>query len=88
MDCPDKYRVFGIDELKEVMEGFSSKCPIQRSVYKGCVDGKVFAIKKKKWNAYEELKVLQKVSGFLPSLMPQFNLFTVDLILWFYLQYY
>ncbi|KAI6693339.1 hypothetical protein NL676_021049 [Syzygium grande] len=61
-DCLDKYRVFGIDELKEATEGFSSKCLIQGSVYKGCVDGEVFAIKKMKWNAYEELKILQKVN--------------------------
>ncbi|KAL3727113.1 hypothetical protein ACJRO7_031937 [Eucalyptus globulus] len=61
-DCLDKYRVFGIDELKEATEGFSPKCLIQGSVYKGCVDGEMFAIKKMKWNAYEELKILQKVN--------------------------
>lgn len=61
-DCLDKYRVFGIDELKEATDGFSSKCLIQGSVYKGCLNGEVFAIKKMKWNAYEELKILQKVN--------------------------
>lgn len=61
-DCLDKYRVFGIDELKEATEGFSPRCLIQGSVYKGCVDGEMFAIKKMKWNAYEELKILQKVN--------------------------
>ncbi|XP_030543481.1 serine/threonine receptor-like kinase NFP [Rhodamnia argentea] len=60
--CLDKYRVFGIDELKEATDGFSSRCLIQGSVYKGFLDGEVFAIKKMKWNAYEELKILQKVN--------------------------
>lgn len=60
-DCLDKYRVFGIDELVEATDGFDQSCLIQGSVYKGEIDGHVFAIKKMKWNAYEELKILQKV---------------------------
>eukprot|EP00256_Glycine_max_P008941 XP_003518770.1 serine/threonine receptor-like kinase NFP [Glycine max] len=61
-DCLDKYRVFGIDELVEATDGFDQSCLIQGSVYKGEIDGHVFAIKKMKWNAYEELKILQKVN--------------------------
>ncbi|CAA0828280.1 Unknown protein [Striga hermonthica] len=60
--CLDKYRVFGIEDLKKATEGFDDKCLIQGSVYKGCIDGEFFAIKKMKWNAYEELKILQKVN--------------------------
>lgn len=61
-DCLDKYRVFGIQELVEATDGFHHSCLIQGSVYKGEIDGEVFAIKKMKWNAYEELKILQKVN--------------------------
>ncbi|OIW07712.1 hypothetical protein TanjilG_19655 [Lupinus angustifolius] len=61
-DCLDKYRVFGIDELLEATDGFDESCLIQGSVYKGEIDGEVYAIKKMKWNAYEELKILQKVN--------------------------
>ncbi|XP_061356736.1 serine/threonine receptor-like kinase NFP [Gastrolobium bilobum] len=61
-DCLDKYRVFGIEELIEATDGFDQSCLIQGSVYKGSIDGEVFAIKKMKWNAYEELKILQKVN--------------------------
>lgn len=60
--CLDKYRVFGIDELEEATEGFHESCLIQGSVYKGSIDGEVYAIKKMKWNACEELKILQKVN--------------------------
>lgn len=60
-DCLDKYRVFGINELKEATGGFGASSLIQGSVYKGSIDGEVYAIKKMKWNAYEELKILQKV---------------------------
>ncbi|KZV57041.1 Kinase family protein [Dorcoceras hygrometricum] len=60
--CLDKYRVFGIDELREATDGFDEKWVIQGSVYRGIVDGEVYAIKKMKWNAYEELKILQKVN--------------------------
>ncbi|KAJ1411445.1 LysM domain [Sesbania bispinosa] len=60
-DCLDKYRVFGIEELIEATDGFSENCLIQGSVYKGSIDGEVYAIKKMKWNAYEELKILQKI---------------------------
>ncbi|CAL0303259.1 unnamed protein product [Lupinus luteus] len=61
-DCLDKYRVFGIDELLEATNGFHESCLIQGSVYKGEINGEVYAIKKMKWNAYEELKILQKVN--------------------------
>lgn len=60
-DCLDKYKMFKIEELIEGTDGFSESCLIQGSVYKGSIDGEVFAIKKMKWNAYEELKILQKV---------------------------
>lgn len=60
-DCLDKYRVFGIDELKEATNGFRENYLIEGSVYKGSINGEVYAIKKMKWNACEELKILQKV---------------------------
>lgn len=60
-DCLDKYRVFGIEELKEATNGFRENCLIEGSVYKGSINGEVYAIKKMKWNACEELKILQKV---------------------------
>lgn len=62
--CLDKYRVFGIDDLREATHGFDEKWVIQGSVYKGSIDGEVYAIKKMKWNAYDELKILQKVLAF------------------------
>ncbi|KAL0457098.1 UNVERIFIED_CONTAM: Serine/threonine receptor-like kinase NFP [Sesamum latifolium] len=62
-DCLDKYRVFGMEELRGATEGFDEKWIIQGSVYKGCIDGQWYAIKKMKWNAYEELKILQKVNS-------------------------
>lgn len=61
-DCLDKYRVFEFEELKEATDGFDQRWVIQGSVYKGCIDGELYAIKKMKWNAYEELKILQKVN--------------------------
>ncbi|KAL5066855.1 hypothetical protein RYX36_017742 [Vicia faba] len=61
-DCLDKYRVFGFDELVEATDGFDESFLIQGCVYKGEIDGQVYAIKKMKWNAYEELKILQKVN--------------------------
>ncbi|EEF45192.1 serine-threonine protein kinase, plant-type, putative [Ricinus communis] len=61
-DCLDKYRVFKIDELKEATDGFNENFLIQGSVYKGSINGQDYAIKKMKWNAYEELKILQKVN--------------------------
>ncbi|KAA8527692.1 hypothetical protein F0562_035439 [Nyssa sinensis] len=60
--CLDKYRVYNIGELREATEGFDESCVIQGSVYRGCIDGEFYAIKKMKWNAYEELKILQKVN--------------------------
>lgn len=61
-DCLDKYRVFDVEELVEATDGFDSRSLIEGSVYKGEIDGELFAIKKMKWNAYEELKILQKVT--------------------------
>ncbi|OMO54745.1 hypothetical protein CCACVL1_27623 [Corchorus capsularis] len=61
-DCLDKYRMFKIEELREATDNFSERCLIQGSVYKGSIDGDVYAIKKMKWNACEELKILQKVN--------------------------
>lgn len=63
-DCLDKYRVFKIEELNEVTDGFSESSLIQGSVYKGNIGGVEYAIKKMKWNAYEQLKILQKVTNF------------------------
>ncbi|XP_038897695.1 serine/threonine receptor-like kinase NFP [Benincasa hispida] len=61
-DCLDKYRVFKIEELNEATDGFSESSLIQGSVYKGSIGGVEYAIKKMKWNAYEQLKILQKVN--------------------------
>ncbi|KAL6970501.1 hypothetical protein U1Q18_030200 [Sarracenia purpurea var. burkii] len=59
-DCLDKYKVYEIEELREATDGFDEKWLIQGSVYKGCINGGFHAIKKMKWNACEELKILQK----------------------------
>lgn len=69
-DCLDKYRVFKIEELREATDYFSESCLIQGSVYKGSIHGDIYAIKKMKWNACEELKILQKVS--FPCLLQNF----------------
>lgn len=61
-DCLDKYRVFVIDELVEATDNFDDKCLVQGSVYKGYLSGILYAIKKMKWNACPELKILQKVN--------------------------
>ncbi|RZC49005.1 hypothetical protein C5167_017427 [Papaver somniferum] len=61
-DCLDKYRVYGIQDLKEATAGFSQSSLIHGSVYKGCIGGEFYAIKRMKWNACEELKILQKVN--------------------------
>lgn len=61
-DYLDKYKVFGIEELKEATDDFDESLVIQGSVYKGTIGGELYAIKKMKWNAYEELKILQKVN--------------------------
>lgn len=60
-DCLDKYKVYGIEELKEATDGFDDKWVIHGSVYKGYIGGGLHAIKRMKWNACEELKILQKV---------------------------
>ncbi|KAJ8547286.1 hypothetical protein K7X08_010872 [Anisodus acutangulus] len=61
-DCLDKYKMYKMEQLWEATHGFDEGCLIQGSVYKGTIDGEVFAIKKMKWNAREELKILQKVN--------------------------
>ncbi|KAK7294975.1 hypothetical protein RJT34_17876 [Clitoria ternatea] len=66
-NCLDKYRVFPIKELVEATDGFHESYLIQGSVYKGSIDGEVYAIKMMKWNAYEELNILQKVAFFFHS---------------------
>ncbi|MCD9642291.1 hypothetical protein HAX54_028994 [Datura stramonium] len=61
-ECLDKYKMYKIEQLWEATDGFDEGCLIQGSVYKGTIDGEVFAVKKMKWNAREELKILQKVN--------------------------
>ncbi|XP_074565232.1 serine/threonine receptor-like kinase NFP [Curcuma longa] len=58
----DKYKVFDVATLREATGGFDRSQLIQGSVYKGTIDGELFAVKKMKWNAYDELKILQKVN--------------------------
>nr|XP_010910680.2 serine/threonine receptor-like kinase NFP [Elaeis guineensis] len=58
----DKYKVYGIEELRQATSDFDYSRLIQGTVYKGTIDGEVFAIKKMKWNACDELKILQKVN--------------------------
>ncbi|KAF0933245.1 hypothetical protein E2562_017042 [Oryza meyeriana var. granulata] len=58
----DKYRVFKVEELERGSGGFDDEHLIQGSVYKAYIDGEVFAVKKMKWDACEELKILQKVN--------------------------
>ncbi|KAK9082764.1 hypothetical protein Scep_029235 [Stephania cephalantha] len=55
-------RVFGIEEVKGATGEFDSSCLIHGSVFKGFIGGECYAIKRMKWNAYEELKILQKVN--------------------------
>ncbi|OAY76788.1 Protein LYK5, partial [Ananas comosus] len=61
-DLLDKYRVFGIEELRRATSDFDESRLIQGSVYKGVIDGEVLAVKKMKWNASHELRILQKVN--------------------------
>lgn len=58
----DKYKVYAVEELVEATAGFDQSRLIQGSVYRGVMDGEVYAIKKMKWNACDELKILQKVN--------------------------
>lgn len=58
----DKYRVFKVEELERATGGFDDAHLIQGSVFKADIGGEVFAVKKMKWNACEELKILQKVN--------------------------
>lgn len=60
----DKYKVFKVEELESGTGGFDDEHLIQGSVYKAYIDGEVFAVKKMKWDACEELKILQKVHSF------------------------
>ncbi|KAL3328976.1 hypothetical protein AABB24_036210 [Solanum stoloniferum] len=60
-ECLDKYKMYKMEQIWEATDGFDEGCLIQGSVYKGTIDGEVFAIKKMKWNAREELKILQKI---------------------------
>jgi hypothetical protein len=69
----DKYRVFKVEELERGTGGFDDAHLINGSVYKANIDGEVFAVKKMKWDACEELKILQKVrplSSPIESLAP------------------
>ncbi|CAD6340661.1 unnamed protein product [Miscanthus lutarioriparius] len=56
----DKYRVFKVEELERGTGGFDDAHLVNGSVYKANIDGVVFAVKKMKWDACEELKILQK----------------------------
>ncbi|KAG6529504.1 serine/threonine receptor-like kinase NFP [Zingiber officinale] len=58
----DKYKVYSIEELKRSTCDFGPSCRVKGSVYKGIMHGEAFAIKKMKWNASDELKILQKVN--------------------------
>ncbi|CAM0944766.1 unnamed protein product [Alopecurus aequalis] len=58
----DKYRVFKVEELERGTGGFDDAHLIQGSVFKANIGGEVFAVKKMKWDACEELKILQKVN--------------------------
>lgn len=61
-DWLDKYRVFKVEELERGTAGFDHAHLIQGSVFKANIGGEVFAVKKMKWDACEELKILQKVN--------------------------
>ncbi|WOL00147.1 serine/threonine receptor-like kinase NFP [Canna indica] len=58
----DKYSVYKMEELKQATSDFAASSRVNGSVYRGMMDGEVFAIKKMKWNARDELKILQKVN--------------------------
>ncbi|KAG0474392.1 hypothetical protein HPP92_014078 [Vanilla planifolia] len=58
----DKYKVFKIGELRNATADFDHSHHIHGSVYRGNINGEIFAIKKMKWNAINELKILQKVN--------------------------
>lgn len=70
----DKYRVFKVEELEQGTEGFDDAHHIQGSVYRADIDGEVYAVKKMKWDACEELKILQKVRAPLSFLSPPIKL--------------
>lgn len=56
--CLDKYKLFKIEELRK---GFDAGFIIKGSVYRGCIHNQLYAIKKIKWDAYEEFNILHKV---------------------------
>ncbi|KAK8965432.1 Protein LYK5 [Platanthera guangdongensis] len=58
----DKYKLFQIDELREATADFDRSCLIRGSVYRGKINGEMYAVKQMKWNAIAELKILQKVN--------------------------
>lgn len=60
-DLLDKYRVFELEELRHATSDFDRSRLINGSVFKGIINGQVFAIKRMKWDATDELKILQKV---------------------------
>ncbi|KAM1469716.1 hypothetical protein PS1_040782 [Malus domestica] len=47
-------REFGIEKLREATDGFRENSLIEGSLYKGFINGDVFAIQKMKWNAEAE----------------------------------
>ncbi|KAL8490938.1 hypothetical protein ACS0TY_022811 [Phlomoides rotata] len=60
--CLGKYRVFKIEELRKATNGFDDGFIIKGLVYRGSIDNEIYAIKKIKWDAHEELNILQKVN--------------------------
>ncbi|KAI3773614.1 hypothetical protein L1987_48144 [Smallanthus sonchifolius] len=64
-DCLDKCKVYKIEELNEAIDGFDERWVIQGSLFNGYIDGNCYSFKKMKWNACEEIKILQKVHHFI-----------------------
>lgn len=52
--CLDKYKLFKIEELRK---GFHAGFIIKG----GCIHNQLYAIKKIKWDAYEEFNILHKL---------------------------
>ncbi|KAJ0974448.1 hypothetical protein J5N97_016413 [Dioscorea zingiberensis] len=61
-DLLDKYRVYQIEEIRHATSHFDRSRLIHGTVFKGVIDGQVFAIKRMRWDATDELKILQKVN--------------------------
>ncbi|XP_057832765.1 serine/threonine receptor-like kinase NFP isoform X1 [Cryptomeria japonica] len=57
-----KPHIFSAENIQKATQNFSPLCNIEGSVYKGILDGKVYAIKQMKGEVSEELKILQKVN--------------------------